>query len=72
MAIINATNFPDANFRNYLLGLYPKCYITQTDVNNCTTENVSGKSISNLQGIKYFTALKQLICYNNPMTSLTR
>ncbi len=70
VAIINATNFPDANFRNYLLGLYPKCYITQTDVNNCTTENVSGKSISNLQGIKYFTALKQLICYNNPMTSL--
>ncbi len=70
VAIINATNFPDANFRNYLLGLYPKCYITQTDVNNCTTENVSGKSISNLQGIKYFTALKQLICFNNPMTSL--
>ena len=66
----NATNFPDANFRNYLLGLYPKCYITQTDVNNCTTMNVSGKSISNLQGIKYFTALKELRCYNNPMTSL--
>ena len=70
VAIINATNFPDANFRNYLLGLYPKCYITQTDVNNCTTMNVSGKSISNLQGIKYFTALKELRCYNNPMTSL--
>ena len=70
VAIINATNFPDANFRNYLLGLYPKGYITQTDVNNCTTINVSGKSISNLQGIKYFTALKELRCYNNPMTSL--
>ncbi len=70
VAIINATNFPDANFRNYLLGLYPKGYITQTDVNNCTTMNVSGKSISNLQGIKYFTALKELRCYNNPMTSL--
>ncbi len=70
VAIINATNFPDANFCNYLLGLYPKGYITQTDVNNCTTMNVSGKSISNLQGIKYFTALKELRCYNNPMTSL--
>ena len=70
VAIINATNFPDANFRNFLLDLYHKYYITQTDVNNCTTMNVSGKSISNLQGIKYFTALKQLICYNNPMTSL--
>ena len=70
VAIINATNFPDANFRNFLLDLYHKCYITQTDVNNCTTMNVSGKSISNLQGIKYFTALKELRCYNNPMTSL--
>ena len=70
VAIINATNFPDANFRNYLLGLYHRYYITQTDVNNCTTMNVSGKSISNLQGIKYFTALKELRCYNNPMTSL--
>ena len=70
VAIINATNFPDANFRNYLLDLYHKYYITQTDVNNCTTMNVSGKSISNLQGIKYFTALKELRCYNNPMTSL--
>ena len=70
VAIINATNFPDANFRNYLLDLYHKYYITQTDINNCTTMNVSGKSISNLQGIKYFTALKELRCYNNPMTSL--
>ena len=70
LAIINSTNFPDANFRNYLLGLYSKGYITQTDVNNRTTMDVSGKSISNLQGIKYFTALKELRCYNNPMTSL--
>jgi len=70
VAIINATNFPDANFRSYMLSLYPKGYITQTDVNNRTTMDVSGKSISNLQGIKYFTALKELRCYNNPMTSL--
>ena len=70
VALINATNFPDANFRSYLLGLYPKGYITQTDVNNRTAIDVSGKNISNLQGIKYFTALKELRCYNNPMTSL--
>ena len=70
VAFINSTNFPDANFSGYLFGLYPKGYITQTDVNNRTTMDVSGKSISNLQGIKYFTALKELRCYNNPMTSL--
>lgn len=67
---INATNFPDANFRNYLLSLYPAGYITNEEIAALTTLNVSSKNISNLTGIKYFTALKELRCYNNPMTSL--
>ena len=65
MAIINATNFPNANFRNYLLGLYPKGYITQTDVNNRTYMDISGKSISNIYGIQYFTELKTLYANDN-------
>jgi len=65
VAIINATNFPDANFRNYLLGLYPKGYITQTDVNNRTYMDISGKSISNIYGIQYFTELKTLYANDN-------
>ena len=68
--INNVNNFPDANFRNYLLGLYPKRYISHADINNCTTMDVSGKNIYDLQGIKYFTALKELRCYNNPIISL--
>lgn len=67
---INATNFPDANFRNYLLALYPSGYITNEEIAALTALNVSTKNISNLTGIKYFTALTELRCYNNPMTSL--
>ena len=65
LAIINATNFPNANFRNYLLGLYPKGYITQTDVNNRTFMDISGKSISSITGIQYFTELKTLYANDN-------
>ena len=67
---INATNFPDANFRSYLLSLYPAGYITNEEIAARTALNVSNKNISNLTGIKFFTALKELRCYNNPMTSL--
>ena len=67
---INATNFPDANFRSYLLSLYPAGYITNEEIAALTALNVSSKNISNLTGIKYFTALEELRCYNNPMTSL--
>ncbi|MBQ6080437.1 MAG: hypothetical protein IJK93_09205 [Muribaculaceae bacterium] len=65
VAIINATNFPNANFRSYLLDLYPKGYITQTDVNNCTYMDISGKSISSISGIQYFTELKTLYANDN-------
>ena len=72
VAIINSTNFPDANFRNYLLGLYSKGYITQTDVNNRTSLNIANKSISNLKGIEYFTNLTTFYCNNNNLTSLSQ
>lgn len=67
---INATNFPDANFRSYLLSRYPAGYITNEEIAELTELNVSTKSISNLTGVKYFTALQKLYCYNNPLTSL--
>ena len=72
VAIINATNFPDANFRNSLLSLYPKGYITQTDVNNCTFMNLSDKGISNLKGIEYFTNMRVIYLDRNNLTSLSR
>ena len=68
--IINSTNFPDANFRSAMLTLYPKGYLSQNDVNNCTYLNVASKSISNLKGIELLTELRNLHCNSNSLTSL--
>jgi len=70
VVMINSTNFPDAIFRNYLLSLYPDGYLTQYDIANMTSLNVSNKGISNMKGIEYFTALKELRCWANSFTSL--
>ena len=68
--VLNLANFPDHNFRDYITSLYPKGYITNGDVANMTSLNVSNKGISNMKGIEYFTALKELRCWNNSFTSL--
>ena len=67
---INSTNFPDANFRSYLLSLYPSGTITTSQINSLTNLNVSDKSISSLTGISYFTNLQYLNCQGNNITSL--
>ena len=64
--------FPDENFRNWLLGQdYGKSgYITATGLAGVTTINVNEKSIADLKGIEYFTALNELNCSNNKLTAL--
>jgi len=68
---INSTNFPDANFRAYLLSQYPSGTITTSQLNSRTTLDVSQKQISNLQGIQHFVGLTTLRCYSNNLTSLS-
>lgn len=68
--LINATNFPDTNLRNYLLDKYPKGYITTTELTNLTTLNVKNYNISSLTGVKLLTNLVNLICSNNNLTQL--
>lgn len=70
VAQIKSSNFPDDNFRNYLLVLFPKGYITATDVANTTSLNVSGKAISSLTGVAYFTELTYLNCNSNSLSTL--
>ena len=69
---INETNFPDENFRNYLLrqdyGEDGK--LTEEEIKKIKQLYVSGSEIHSLQGIEYFTALKELRCYYNQLTSL--
>ena len=70
---INATNFPDANFRNYVLSNHDKNSNNSLDASEIavTTQiSVSFSSISSLEGIEYFTALTDLYCSNNNLTTL--
>ncbi len=64
-------NFPDANFRDYLLGYANgDGYISQDKAADISNISVYGFSISSLKGIEYFTGLESLSCYNNPLTEL--
>lgn len=69
---INAGNFPDENFRNYLLAQdYGKDgVLTETEIEQITEISVFSKRISSLQGIEHFTALEDLDCTNNQLTAL--
>ncbi len=68
--VINATNFPDANFRAYLLNVYPSGTITTAQLATHETMLLENKNISSLEGIRYFTGLKHLECSVNSITSL--
>ena len=69
---INETNFPDANFRNWVLA---QSYgqdgvLTDVEIAGVTSISVNQKSIHSLKGIEFFTALTDLYCYWNQLTSL--
>ena len=69
---INETNFPDVNFRNWLLS---QSYgsdgvLTEEEIVKVTSIDVSWKSIQSLQGIEFFRALKSLDCHGAQLTSL--
>ena len=70
---IDATNFPDANFRSYVLD---NCdtdnngYPSDTEIANVTTISCSNKGISDLKGIECFTFLQRLDCPQNKLASL--
>ena len=67
---INATNFPDATFRNYLLSEYPSGTITTAQLNARTELDLDYKGISNAKGIEYFTQLTTLELYDNNLTTI--
>jgi hypothetical protein len=67
---INATNFPDANFRSYLLSEYPSGTITTAQLNARDTLYLYNKGISNMKGVEYFTQLTYLMCFSNNLSSI--
>lgn len=69
---INEENFPDANFRTYLLTQWYgyDMVITNDEINSIDKIKVDKKAISSLKGIEFFTALTILSCIENQLTSL--
>ena len=70
---INADNFPDENFRQYVSNNYDSDSdgsLSVTELQNVSYISVQYSSISSLKGIEYFTALTDLYCYNNKITEL--
>ena len=70
VAKLTSEYFPNLNFRLKLRQLFPKGYINSADVNATKSLNVSERSISNLEGLHYFSKLTSLDCSYNILTSL--
>ena len=70
---IDANNFPDAAFRNYILQNVDANHnqeLENDEIKTTSSMNVSSKGISNMTGLKYFTALTQLDCSYNSISAL--
>ena len=69
---IDLTNFPDENFRNYLLGqpYGSDAILTADEISSITSLDVSVKGISSLTGIGHLTSLTSLDCSRNSLTTL--
>jgi len=70
---VNATNFPDANFRNFILNNYDfdkDGFITCIQAHNVKVLDIAGLNIADLTGICYFVNLQTLNVPNNNLTSL--
>lgn len=69
---ISEENFPDMNFRNFLLSqdYVHGGAIDSTEILNITQLIIDSKGISSLQGIEFFTALKSLNCSFNQLMLL--
>jgi hypothetical protein len=69
---INATNFPDANFRTYVsrFDTDKSGGLSTSEIESVDEIDCSEKNISDLKGIEYFTALLDLDCSYNQLTSL--
>ncbi len=69
---VSESNFPDANFRNWIKSQYygSDGVLTAEEIASVKTMNIYDKYIESLQGIEFFTALTALECQRNRLTSL--
>ena len=70
---INETNFPDANFRNYVKTEFDTDgdnKLSSAEIAAVTKIEANNKGIKSLDGVGYFTALETLTCSDNELTGL--
>ena len=69
---IDATNFPDAYFRQFLLGQTygADSVLTAEEIAALTYLRITNTNARSFQGIEFFTALKELSCWQNQLTTL--
>ena len=69
---INEKNFPDDNFRNWILSqdYGQDGILTSDELSNITLLSIPEMKINDLTGIEYFTALTYLGCFGNNLTTL--
>lgn len=70
---INETNFPDTNFRQYVKDEFDRDgneVLSADEIAAADTIFVTGKPITSIEGIAYFTALTDLMCSNTKLTTL--
>ena len=70
---IDATNFPDGAFRQYVADNFDKDKdgaLNQTERNAVKEIRISNSGCTSLQGLKYFSQLTDLLCGNNNLTEL--
>lgn len=70
---INEANFPDENFREYVKKVFDTSknnFLSAAEIAAANTIFVTGKPITSIEGIAYFTALTDLYCSDTKLTSL--
>ncbi len=70
---INAVNFPDEIFRQYISENFDKdknASLSSSEISSANYINVNDKGVQNLKGVEYFTSLIFLECEKNQLTSL--
>ena len=70
---IDATNFPDGAFRQYVADNFDKDKdgaLNQTERNAVKEIEISNSGCTSLQGLKYFSKLTDLLCGDNNLTEL--
>lgn len=70
---LNAANFPDGNFRTYLMSSFDQnsdAVLSDDEITAATEIDVTGLGIADLTGISFFVNLSALNCSNNELTAL--